>query len=269
MSMRGMTGDKRIDLGKYVIAELEEGKDRFEILVDPKKAWAVKKKIASLLKKKAEKDEDAKVTPRELIDRQILDIRDVVESPTVFTNLRRGEKPSEEEVEEFFGTDDFNVICARILLDGEVQLTKTQRDEIVQKKRNKIVAILAKNCINPQNKLPHPPNRIEKAIDEAKVKIDPLKSAEEQVKAILKEIQRIIPIKMETIELAIKVPASFSAKTYNLVDRYTQIKKSEWQNDGSWIGVVDLASGMQAEFLDRINKATHGRVQTKVLKKIS
>ncbi len=264
-----MHGDKRIDLGKFVIASLTEGNHEFEILVDPKKAWDVKKKIAALQKKKAEKDEDTHITPEELLEKNLLDVSDVVETPFVFTNIRRGERPSEEELQEFFETEDFNLICARIILDGEVQLTKTQRDEIVAKKRSKIINILSRNCVNPKDKLPHPPNRIEKAIEEAKVKIDPLKSAEEQVKSILKEIQAIIPIKMETIELAVKIPPSFAPKGYNLVAKYGGIKRDEWQTDGSWIGVIDLPAGLQAEFLDRVNKLTHGRVQTKVMKKIS
>ncbi|MHA1734505.1 MAG: ribosome assembly factor SBDS [Promethearchaeota archaeon] len=270
MSQRGdIHGDKRIDLGKFVIARLTDGKHEFEILVDPKKAWDFKKKIAALQKKRAEKNEDTRVTPEEVLEEHLLDVQDVVESPFVFKNLKRGEKPAEGALREYFDTEDFSHICSRILLDGEIQLTKTQRDEIVAKKRNKILNILARNCINPKDKLPHPPARILKAMEEAKVKIDPLKSAEDQVKSILREIQAVIPIKMETVEMAVKIPASFAAKGYNLVSKFGQIKRDEWQTNGSWIGVVDLPAGLRAEFLDRVNKLTHGRVQTKVLKKIS
>ena len=40
--MSAIRGDKRVDLGKHVIARLEKNKKRFEILVNPKKAWDYK-----------------------------------------------------------------------------------------------------------------------------------------------------------------------------------------------------------------------------------
>ncbi|GAB4310280.1 MAG: ribosome assembly factor SBDS [Promethearchaeota archaeon] len=262
-----MHGDKRIDLGKYVIARLSDKKHSFEILVDPKKAWDIKKKIAALQKKRAQEHQSTQLTPRDLLDEHLLDVADVVESNEVFVNLRRGERPPEGELMEFFGTEDFDLICAQILLQGEIQLTVTQREEMTRKKRNKIVTLIARNCINPQARLPHPPTRIDKAMTEAKVKVDPFRTAEEQVPEIVKQLQAIIPIKMETVEVAVKIPASFAAKGYNMVSKFAQVKKDEWANDGSWIAVVDLPAGQQAEFLDRLNKLTHGRVQTKVLKR--
>ena len=72
---------------------------------------------------------------------------------------------------------------------------------------------------------------------------------------------------MENVELAVKIPASFAAKTYGTVEKYGAIKQSEWQNDGSWVGIMDLPAGLEAEFLEKINKATHGRAQTKILKR--
>ena len=129
-----------------------------------------------------------------------------------------------------------------------------------------IINIITKNAINPQNKKPHPYQRIEKAIEEANVKIDLMKNAEEQVEDVVKSIRAIIPIRMEQVELAIKIPSAFTAKGYNIVAQLAQIKKEEWQSDGSWVSVVNLPAGLQMELLDKLNKLTHGRVQTKLLK---
>ena len=89
--------------------------------------------------------------------------------------------------------------------------------------------------------------------------------AEEQVEDVLKQIQVVIPIRMESLKMAVKVPAKYAAKAYNVVAQIAQIKESEWQNDGSWIGVVSLPAGLQMELLDGLNSLTHGRVQTKLL----
>ncbi|MFX1238272.1 MAG: ribosome assembly factor SBDS, partial [Promethearchaeota archaeon] len=112
----------------------------------------------------------------------------------------------------------------------------------------------------------HPTQRIEKAIEEARVKIDIMKNAEEQVDDIVKQLQAIIPIRMEQTKIAIKLPSSFTAKGYNIVAQYAQIKQEEWQKDGSWVSVVSLPAGLQMELIDKLNKFTHGRVQIKLLK---
>ncbi len=72
---------------------------------------------------------------------------------------------------------------------------------------------------------------------------------------------------MENVELAIKIPAAHAAKSYSVVERYGKIKQDEWGNDGSWLGIADMPAGMEAEFLEKINKLTHGRVQIKILKR--
>ena len=110
-------------------------------------------------------------------------------------------------------------------------------------------------------------SNIPKAIVEAKYNVDIIKSAEEQVKDVISAISGIIPIRMENVELAIKIPASHAAKSYNVVERYGKIKQDEWQNDGSWVGIADMPAGMEAEFLEKINKLTRGRAQIKILKR--
>ena len=96
--------------------------------------------------------------------------------------------------------------------------------------------------------------------------IDIIKNAEEQVDDVIKKIQAIIPIRMEQVEIAIKIPSSFTAKGYGIVAQLAQIKKEEWQSDGSWVSIINLPAGLQMELIDKLNKLTHGRVQTKLLK---
>ena len=83
----------------------------------------------------------------------------------------------------------------------------------------------------------------------------------------MKQIQLIIPIRMESVEMVVKIPAVYAAKAYNTVEKYAQVKKSEWQTDGSWIGMISLPAGLQMEMLEKLNKLTHGRMQSKLLQK--
>ena len=47
-------------------------------------------------------------------------------------------------------------------------MTTEQRKELVDAKKKQIIAYIAANAINPQTKLPHPPLRIELALEEGK-----------------------------------------------------------------------------------------------------
>jgi ribosome maturation protein SDO1 len=257
----------RIDLGSNIIGRIEKSGRTFEMLMDPNKAWEAKKIIRDEINKRLkEGKEQTRLTPDDVLEDPRISLELIFESFIVFEDLRRGKKATDGDMEAVFDTTDGREIGARILLNGEIQWTTSQREEEREKKLKQIVSIISKNAINPQNNKPHPYERIEKAIEEAKVKIDLMKSAEEQVDDVVKKIRPIIPIKMEQIEMAIKIPATYTAKGYNIVAQLTHIKKEEWQKDGSWVSVVTLPAGLQMELLDKLNKLTHGRVQTKLLK---
>jgi ribosome maturation protein SDO1 len=257
----------RINLGGFIIGRIEKEGRSFEMLLDPEKAWDAKKFIREEINRRLkEGKERARLSVKELLENPNISIDLIFESFTVFEDLRRGKKATDGDMEAVFDTTDGRLIACNILLEGEIQWTKTQREEEREKKLKQIITIISKNAINPQNKKPHPYQRIEKAIEEAKVKIDLMKSAEEQVEDIVKEIRAIIPIRMEQVEMAIKIPSAFTAKGYNIVAQLAQIKNEEWQSDGSWASIVNLPAGLQMELLDKLNKLTHGRVQTKLLK---
>jgi len=257
----------RIDLGNNIVGRLEKSGRNFEMLLDPEEAWNAKKHIREEINKRLkEGSKKSRLTPQEIIDDPNIPLENIFESFIVFEDLRRGKKATDGDMEAVFNSTDGKEIGAHILLEGDIQWTRKQRDEEKEKKLRQIVNIISKNAINPQNKKPHPPERIEKAIEEAGVKIDLMRNPEEQVDDVVKQIRAIIPIKMEQIEMAIKVPTSFTAKGYNIVAQMAHIKKDEWQSDGSWVAVITLPAGLQMELIDKLNKLTHGRVETKLMK---
>lgn len=257
----------RIDLGGYIIGRIEKGGRTFEMLIDPEQAWEAKKYIREEINRRLKAGENkSRLSAEELLSDSKINLEMIFESFTVFEDLRRGKKATDGDMEAIFETTDGRIISAHILLEGEIQWTQEQRNQERDKRVKQIITIISKNAINPQNNKPHPYQRIEKAIEEAKVKIDLMKSAEEQVDDVVKKIQSVIPIRMEQTELAIKIPSSFTAKGYNIVAQLAQIKKEEWQSDGSWVSIVSLPAGLQMELIDKLNKLTHGRVQTKLLK---
>ncbi|HEU12946.1 MAG: ribosome assembly factor SBDS [Thermoplasmata archaeon] len=224
-----------------VVARYEAKGHRLEILIDPK--------LIDLLKSGKQVN---------IVDYMVID--------EVFKDARKGDKVGEEVLKEVFGTTDINEVARQIVLKGQVQLTTDQRRKMLEEKKRQIVNEIAKNAINPQTNAPHPPQRIEKAIEEAKVHIDPMKSVEEQIPIVLKAIKAIIPIRIEKIKMEIKVGADGYGKIYQDLVRMGTLVKEEWGNDGSWKAIVEIPAGMQAEFLDMLNKKTHGNIETKIVK---
>ena len=230
-----------VALDESIIARLKTHGKTFEVFVDPDGALAFKR------------GDQVKIE-------NILAVEDV------FSDAKNGDRPAEQDVLNAFGTTDAVDISKKIILEGELQLTTEQRKKIQEDKRKQVVVFIARNAINPQTKSPHPPARIEAAMEEAKVHIDPMKSIDEMVSITMKAIRPIIPIRFEEVKIAIKIPAEHAAKVYGSIVKFGNLLKQEWQNDGSWIGVISIPAGMQDELFSLLNGLTKGSAETKFLK---
>ena len=167
---------------------------------------------------------------------------------------------------QIFQTTEVEEVAKQIIKKGEIQLTSEYKEQLRENKRKQIINIIHRNCVDPTTHAPHPPQRIENALEEAKFHVDEFASVEKQVQDVLKKLKPIIPIKFEIKEIAIKVPSEFGAKAYPIVTQFGKILKDEWLKDGSWAVVIEIPGGLEEEFYDKINKLTHGDVESKVLK---
>src|SRR5207245_11401341 len=116
----------------------------------------------------------------------------------------------------------------QIVQRSYIQLTTDKRRQMLEAKHKQIVQYIAANAINPQTGAPHPPQRIENAMEEAKVHVDPFKSIEEQVKEVLDALRPLIPIRFEKVRIAVKLSAEDSAKAYGDLKSFGTILKEEW-----------------------------------------
>ncbi|MBS3156662.1 ribosome assembly factor SBDS [Candidatus Woesearchaeota archaeon] len=229
-----------IDINKAVIARLKKGGENFEVLVDCDKAIEFKSGNVEL--------------------------EDALASDKVYKDAKKGERAPEKEMYKLFDTEDNKEIIALILKKGEIQLTVEHKNRLREEKRKKIINLIHRNAVDSKTGLPHPPNRIEKAITEARVNVDEFKSAEAQIENVLEKIRGILPIKFVVKEVEIMIPAKFSSSSYGVVKQFGKILNEKWGNDGSLILVVEIPGGLQDEFFDKLNNLTHGEVESKVIK---
>ena len=224
----------------FTIVRHQTGGEKFEILVDPDKGLKYKRG-------------------------EVGEVANVLMADFIFTDARKGEKASADKLEKIYETSDPFEVAKIMFEKGTFQLNAQQRKEMTEQKLKQIINIISKTYVDPKTKLPHPPVRIENAMEDAKLNIDPFIEAEEQVQEVVQALRSILPMSSENIQIALKIPAEYTGKSYGTVKNYGTIKRDEWQNDGSWVAVVEIPAAMQMELLDTLGKETQGNVQSKIV----
>jgi ribosome maturation protein SDO1 len=191
------------------------------------------------------------------------ELTECLHAERIFSDAKRGLHAKDTDLALVFGTADPLVIARRLILEGELQLTAEHRSRIREAKRNAIITKIRTYAIDPTNGLPHPQKRIELAIEEAKVKIDDNRDVESQIKEIVRALQPILPIRLETVTLQVHLPAPYGQKLYGEFSRYGTLKRSEWQQDGGLIAWVELPAGLQHDLMDDLGKKSHGAADMK------
>jgi ribosome maturation protein SDO1 len=225
---------------KYTIARLTKDNEHFEILVKPEKAFDYRTGKATR-------------------------ITDVLATEMIFSDANKGTKVSEEQMRKAFETTDPLKIADVILKKGTLQLTTEQRHKMVEDKRRQIVDFISRQAVDPKTTLPHPPLRIENAMEQIRYTIDAHKPVEEQAREIVKLLRPILPLRIEQLSVVVRVPAEYSAKAYGVLKNFGEIKQEEWRADGSWYGIIEMPAGAYASFLNKLGDVTKGNGEAKIL----
>ena len=217
-----------VSLDDAVIARLEKGGSRYEILVDPE-----------LVEKWKQNSDSIKIS-------------DLLAIEEIWIDAKNGDRPTSDSLENIFGTTNLDECVVKILKEGSIQLTTLQRKKIVAEKRKQIINQISSTATDPKTKLPHPITRIENALDEIRFSIDPFKSVESQVDKAVNLLRPIIPLQFITVKLAFKIPG----KDYGGVSQLLResIQKEEWLTDGTWACIVTVPGGMKNDLIGSVAK---------------
>ncbi|MBI4153906.1 ribosome assembly factor SBDS [Candidatus Woesearchaeota archaeon] len=229
-----------VNVNEAVIARLKKGSSIFELFVDCDRALAFR---------------EGKNIP----------LDEVIVAPKVFKDAKKGEHASENELLKVFKTSDVNAIVQVILKEGDVQLTTEHKARLREMKRKELVNLIHVNAIDPKTGHPHPPQRIEAAMEQAKVKVDEMKSAYQQMESAVRKLTEILPLRLEIRNLEVRIPAKYAASSFHLLKDQGKLLSNEWTGDGSLLAVLELPAGLQEKLEDTLNKVTKGEVQIKVV----
>jgi len=217
-----------VSLDDAVVARLEKGGKRYEVLVDPE------------LVEQFKSDPDS------------VELDNLLATDEIWHDARGGERPTEEKIMSTFGTSDLRDCVMTILLKGDIQLTTIQRRQMIADKRQQIITEISRTAIDPRSKAPHPITRIELALDELRWNPDPFLSVERQIKDAIAVLKPVIPLSFQTIKLAFRV----SGSAYGAVHREVRsdVIKEQWLENGDWAFVVEIPAGMKGEYLSKVAK---------------
>lgn len=217
----------------------------FEIVVDPDLAIEFKNKNSD----------------------SVEELSELLKSEKIFSDAKKGLLAPVEDVEQAFSTTDFFKAALKLIKQGEIQLSSEHREKLREEKKKKIIHKIHKLTIDSKTGLPHPVTRIESAMDEAKVKIDEYKKAEEQIQDIIAKLKPIIPIRVEEKILQIRIPVQYAAKLQGFLRGQGKMDSEDWLSDGSFVCKIKVPAGTYADLTEELGSKTKGSAEVEVMNK--
>ena len=221
-----------------ILARIKRNKKTFEISIDPD--------IAAQYK-------EGKVS-----------VAQALKSEEIFIDAKRAQLASAAELEEVFKTTDKQTIAKIILDHGEVQTTSEQRLKEREQKRKQLVHKIHALAVDPKTSLPHPVNRIEAALQEAKVHLKDHQTIDQQFNNIITKLRPILPIKIEVKKLKITIEAKHLGTTNQLI-RTQKLQKEDWTGEGNWQPTIEIPAGLVPDFIEQLNGKTSGSAQVEFI----
>ncbi len=223
-----------VKLEDAVLARLDKNGHHFEIWVDPRLAWDYKHG----------KD---------------VNFNDLYAMDVVYSDAKKGKEASQDLIKQEFETDYFEDVAKKIIVAGEVQLTTSQRNEMLERRQKEIIDYIAKNAHDPQKATPVPPQRIINALDQIKYKFNLSRRKEDEINEVLLQLQKVLPISLEKIMVSFEVPAKYVGKAQGIIHKH-EIKEEKWLPTGSLVVSLNVPVGIKNSIVNDLNNLTHGEV---------
>jgi ribosome maturation protein SDO1 len=220
------------------VAKLRSGKLFFETMVDLDNAM------------KLRKGDDVSIS-------------EIVRDSAIYTNLGKGMKAGSAELEQAFGTSNFEEVVEKIVKKGIIEVSQEFRDEALENRRKQVIDFLVRNAVDAQSGRPFTPETIENALKEAGAKIEN-KNVDQQINGIVDSLKSVLALKIETKKLKVTVPAAHTGKAYGILNEYKE--KEDWLPNGDLQITLNIPVGIQMEFYDKLNGVTHGSAITEEIR---
>jgi ribosome maturation protein SDO1 len=191
-----------------------------------------------------------------------VDARSALAVFEIFRDARKADKAGEADMVKAFGFSETEGVALEIMKKGEFHPTTEQKRQMLEKVRKQVIEMIVKNAVDPRTNLPHTRDRINWAIEEAKVKID-LRAPSQQVNEVVKEIRLVLPMRFGTAKLRVIVPSAFAHSIYGKIRSLGKVTRESWLANGSLQAVIEVPSGMKVDVITELGNFTKGEAIVK------
>lgn len=190
------------------------------------------------------------------------DIQRLLFVQEIFTDAGEGERASTDELEKEFGTKQIMEAAEEIFEKGDMQLTTEQKADLREEKWKQLVNMISRRIQNPKTGNPHPPDRVENALEEAGFNVNWDSDLEEEFEQAIDDIRPIIPVSLEEKTVAIRIPNDKAGKAYDKLQQVADLKDEQWGND-YFMAKVTLPAGVLEELREELQEMTSGQTEMK------
>lgn len=222
-----------MDTSEAIRVRYDNGKT-FEILVDPDLA------------------KEAKLEGKDHEIQRLLFVQEV------FLDAGQGERASVDDLESEFGTKQVMEAAEQIFEQGEMQLTTEQKADMREEKYRQVVSMIARRAQDPKTGNPHPPQRVENALEEAGFNVNAFDDVEEKFDEAIDMIRPIIPISLDEKTVAIRIPVDQAGRAYDRIQQVADVEEEQW-GDKYFMAKVTLPAGVLSELMEEIQDMTSGQ----------
>jgi len=188
----------------------------------------------------------------------------VLASDEIWKDSKKGDRASAAELLEAFATDNVKQVAQTIVEKGDIQLTDAERKEILEKKRNEIINYIHKCYTDPKTKTPHPVLRIDNALTELKIRIDPDVPTDRQIQDIVKRLPEVIAIKKSEIRGIVTVTHKYLAQVQGVFKKFGIKVEGEQFNSSGCDFDIAIVPGDYDKLLKELNDQTKGEFDFKI-----
>uniref|UniRef100_A0A3P9LC93 Ribosome maturation protein SBDS n=2 Tax=Oryzias TaxID=8089 RepID=A0A3P9LC93_ORYLA len=192
------------------------------------------------------------------------DLDEVLQTPSVFMNVSKGQTAKKDDLLKAFGTEDQTEICKQILAKGELQVSDKERQTQLETMFRDIATTVADKCVNPETKRPYPVSMIERAMKDIHYSVKPNKSAKQQALEVIRQLKETMEIQRAHMRLRLQLPAKEAKRLKEKLKPLLQVVESEeFDEELEMICLVD--PGCFREIDELIRCETKGRGSLEVL----
>ncbi|KAI0564720.1 Ribosome maturation protein SBDS [Gracilaria domingensis] len=172
------------------------------------------------------------------------DLDDVLQTTSIFSNVSKGILAKNKDLKDAFKTDNAQEIVLEILRKGELQVSERERQYHADNLFNEIAATVSEKCVDPNTNRPFSVGVIERAMkDTLHYAVLPNKSAKVQAQAVIKELQKHMPISRAQMRLQISIPISRAKVVKEKLNPHVNTwEQEEWEPDYEGTILIDPGS---------------------------